>query len=90
MIATLTTAAFLLVPLLGVVVAGALAVAIHDAIARLWAARRGAQDAVAGRGAAWRRGAPGTLGPRGARALRVHHGAAARRHVRRGPAVLVR
>jgi hypothetical protein len=39
MTATLTTAAWLLVPFLAVVGVGAVAVAIHDAIARAWAVR---------------------------------------------------
>ncbi|MDF1524424.1 MAG: hypothetical protein P1P87_16605 [Trueperaceae bacterium] len=42
MTATLTTAALLLVPFLLVVGVGAVAVAIHDAIARAWALRRAA------------------------------------------------
>jgi hypothetical protein len=40
MTATLTTAALLLVPFLVVVGVGAVAVAIHDAIARAWAVRQ--------------------------------------------------
>ncbi len=89
MTATLTTAAVLLVPFLAVVLVGAVAVAIHDAIERAWAgrptsARVGANASAARRPVvrrgAHRRGAPVVLA----------HSASTRRPARRAPAVLVR
>lgn len=89
MTATLTTAAMLLVPFLAVVLVGAMAVAIHDAIERAWSdrptsARAGASAAAARRPIARRgvhhRGAPVVLARSGA----------TRRPARRTPVVLVR
>ena len=89
MTATLATAAMLLVPFLAIVLVGAVAVAVHDAIERAWVgrttvARAGANAAVARRpGAlrgAHRRGAPVVVG----------RSSSVRRPARAAPGVLVR
>ncbi len=89
MTATLTTAAMLLVPFLAVVLIGAVAVAIHDAIERAWAGRTtsasmGANASAARRPVALRgdhrRGAPVVLA----------RSASTRRPERRAPVALVR
>jgi hypothetical protein len=87
---TLTTAAVLLVPFLAVVLAGAVAVAIHDAIARAWAGRPKFVRAGAAAFAAHRPGASRGSARRGVPAAFARPGAAPRRPARRPPVVLVR
>lgn len=89
MIATLATAAMLLVPFLAVVLVGAVAVAIHDAIERVWVGRPTSAHAGANAAAKHR---PGALrGPhrRGVPVVLARSGSA-RRPARGAPGVLVR
>ena len=90
MTATLTTAAVLLVPFLAVVLVGAVAVAIHDAIERAWAGRSTSAARVVPRAAGARR--PAALRDarrRDAPVVQARSGST-RRTARRAPVVLVR
>ena len=87
---TLTTAAMLLVPFLAVVVVGAVAVAVHDAIERAWVGGRASVGSVASEAETGRRVAPRGSGSRGVRPVLARSGAASRRPDRRAPVVLVR
>ncbi len=89
MTSTLATAAMLLVPFLAVVLVGAVAVAIHDAIERAWAGRpRSAR--VEPTGSAARRAAPLRGAQRRGAPVVLARAGSARRPVRRAPVVLVR
>ncbi|MFN2321991.1 MAG: hypothetical protein ABR510_03420 [Trueperaceae bacterium] len=87
--ATLATAAMLLVPFLAVVLVGAVAVAIHDAIERAWAGGRTSARARANAAAARRPVALREARWCGAPVVPARSGSA-RRTARRAPAVLVR
>lgn len=89
MTATLATAAVLIVPFLAVVLVGALAVAVHDAIARAWSVRATAVEQGSAAASARRSGAPRGAVRRSAAVL-ARPGAAPRRPVRRASVVLVR
>ena len=90
MTAPLTTAAMLLVPFLAVVLVGAVAVAVHDAIARAWAGRSKAVRAGVAALAARRPGSSHGAAHRGVPAVLARSTAARRRPARRAPVVLVR
>ena len=90
MTATIATAAVLLVPFLAVVLVGAVAVAIHDAIARSWAGRRATARVVAAGARVRRSGALRGAGGRGGSVALARTDSVPRRPVRRAPAVLVR
>ena len=90
MTATLTTAAMLLAPFLAVVLVGALAVAIHDAVERAWTAARASGAAEAPK-ATRRRLAAARGGRRsGGADQALRPASAARQPVRRAPVVAAR
>ena len=89
MTATLATAAVLLVPFLAVVLVGAVAVAIHDAIERAWTGRP-TSARLEPTGAAARRSAPLRGAQRHGTPVVLARTASARRPARRAPVVLVR
>jgi hypothetical protein len=90
MIATLATAALLLVPFLAVVLVGAVAVAIHDKVELAWSGRRAAVRAATAMASARCAGVPRGAGRRGASAILARSGSAPRRPARRATVVLVR
>lgn len=90
MTATFTTAALLLVPFLVVVGVGAVAVAIHDAIARAWADRRTPQRSGASAAAARRSSALRGATRRCTPAILARSGSTPRGPARRARSVLVR